>query len=328
MDMPRIYTSIDQLVGGTPLLRFGKLEQKLELKAELLGKLEYFNPTGSIKDRIAWNMIRKAGQEGRIRPGDTLLDFTSGNTGIASAAFANAGGYHYAVVLQPGVSEERKQILRAYGAELIPHTDVPGFDEMLCTTGLVHRTLQAMMRDYAAKRGWFYLDQGCNPDNPDAHYLTTAAEIDRDTDGRVDYIILMVGTGGTMAGISRYFREKHPDTRIIGVQPDARSRKRPDHPEINTIDGVIAFHNTGNLPFFWDEGEEPYDEVIDVVAEDAYRVGRLLVRSDGVFLGQSAAASVSAAVTVAARPEAKGKRIVTVLADNAFKYLSTNMYKD
>lgn len=328
--MSRIYDSITELVGHTPLVELHNYEQELGLKARLLGKLEYFNPTGSVKDRAALNMIREAEQNGRLHPGDTILDFTSGNTGIATAAFANARGYRYAVVIQPGVSAERTAILKAYGVTLLQSTDVPGFQEMLDNGGLSMKVLSEVMNAYADAQGYYYIDQGTNINNPLAHYYTTAPEIWEDTEGKVDIVVALVGTGGTLAGISRYMKERNPRIQIIGAQPAKASRRSPENPNPNTIDGVLAFDGVASwkIPVFFDEHHLPYDECLDIVAEDAYETGRRLVRTDGIFLGQSASAAVKAATIVAQRPENESKNIVIMLADNAFKYLSTNMYKD
>lgn len=189
--------------------------------------------------------------------------------------------------------------------------------------------LAVVMNQFAEENGYYYIDQGTNFANPDAHYETTGPEIWEDTDGKVDYVIALVGTGGTLAGLSRYFKEKNKDIQIIGVQPAPQSRKSLDHPEANTIDGVLAFDGVSEnaVPVFFDKENLPYDECIDVIAEEAYETGRTLVKSDGVFLGQSAAAAVKAATDIAKRPEANGKNIAIILADNAFKYLSTNIYK-
>ena len=324
--MGKIYHSLDELIGNTPLLEFENYEKELGLKAHLLGKLEYFNPSGSVKDRIAKYMIDQAEKEGHLKPGGKILDFTSGNTGIATAAVANARGYHYVVVLQPGVSAERTQILKAYGAELVDADKVPGFMDML-REGLTMKKLSPIMEEFAEKIGAYYLNQGCNPYNVEAHYVHTAREIWEDTDGKVDYLVALVGTGGTLAGISKYLKERNPNVQIIAGQPHPKSRKHPDHPEVNTIDGVLAFHNAPTLPAFWTEDKLPYDRCLDIIAEDAYETGRTLVRTDGVFLGQSAAAAVYAATQIAKLPEAEGKNIVIMLADNAFKYLSTNIYR-
>lgn len=328
--MANIHSSITELVGHTPLVEFVNYEKELGLNAHLLGKLEYFNPSGSVKDRAALNMILEAEKSGKLKPGGTILDFTSGNTGIATAAFANSRGYKYVVVIQPRVSVERTLILKAYGVELLQAADVPGFMEMLQNGGLSMAKLTVIMNKYADEHGYFYIDQGTNPDNPEAHYRTTGPEIWEDTDGNVDYVVALVGTGGTLAGLSRYFREKNPGIKIIGAQPAVQSRKNVNHPEANTIDGVLAFNDVPaqSVPVFFNPEQAPYDECLDIVAEDAYETGRRLVKSDGVFLGQSAAAALKAATIIAERPEASGKNIAIIMADNAFKYLSTKMYAE
>lgn len=326
--MGKIYHSITELVGNTPLVEFVNYEKKLGLKAHILGKLEYFNPSGSVKDRAALTMIEKAEEAGEIKPGDTLFDFSSGNMGIATAAFANAKGYRYAVVLQPGVSAERTKILKAYGTIFLTPDDVPGFSELL-QKGLNFKDLTKVLKDYAASKGWYALDQGSNPNNPLAHYETTGPELWEATDGQIDYAVMLVGTGGTLAGVSKYLREKKPDVKIIAAQPAPVSRRTKENPNPNVIDGVLPFYQVDaeRVPTFFDPWETKYDECLDIVAEDAYATARELVASDGVFLGQSAAAAVNAATVIAKRPEAAGKNIVVMLADNAFKYLSTNTYQ-
>jgi cysteine synthase A len=223
---------------------------------------------------------------------------------------------------------ERTLILNAYGVELLQSGDVPGFDELL-EGGLSMSKLSVVMNKYANEHGYFYIDQGTNPDNPESHYLTTAPEIWEDTDGKVDYVVQLVGTGGTLAGISKYMKEKNPDIKIIAAQPAEASRRTPEHPNPNTIDGVLVFDGVEDekVPPFFDKENPPYDECLDIVAEDAYETGRQVVKTDGIFLGQSASAAIKAATIIAQRPEAEGKNIVIILADNAFKYLSTNMYK-
>lgn len=324
--MGKIYHSIDELVGHTPLVEFGGYKKELGLKANLYGKLEYFNPTGSLKDRAAIRMIEEAENRGELHPGDHIVDFTSGNTGIATAAFANSRGYKYSVVIQPGVSKERSLILKAHGIELLQAGDVPGFAEMM-KEGLTMQRLDEIMKAYSKERGYYYLNQGGNPDNPKAHYESTGPEIWEDTGGKVDYVVQLVGTGGTLAGLSKFFREKNPDIRIIAAQPAKASRRSKDNPNPNVIDGVLAFDGVPMLPSFWTRESIPYDECLDVLAEDAYSTGRTLVRTDGFFLGQSAAAALWTATQIAKRSEAEGKNIVMILADNAFKYLSTEMYK-
>ncbi|MDO4261834.1 MAG: PLP-dependent cysteine synthase family protein [Eubacteriales bacterium] len=326
--MGKIYDSITELVGKTPLVRLHRYEESEGVVGNLLGKFEYFNPSGSVKDRAALNMIQEAEYAGKLKPGMTIVDFTSGNTGIGTATFANAKGYRYVAVIQPGVSVERSQILKSLGAELLQVTDVPGFAEML-KTGLSLPRLEEVMGSFAESKGWFYISQCSNPANARAHILTTGPEIWEDTDGKVDYVVQLVGTGGTLAGLSAYLRTKNPDVKIIGAQPAVQSLKDAAYPDRNTIDGVLKFDGVSDdkVPMLFDQFHAVYGECIDVVAEDAYETGRKLVRTEGFFVGHSAGAALWTATQIAKRPEAAGKNIVAILADNAFKYLSTNMYK-
>lgn len=326
--MGRIYDSITELVGKTPLVRLHRYEEEEGVKGHILGKFEYFNPSGSVKDRAALNMILEAEYAGKLKPGMTIVDYTSGNTGIGTATFANAKGYHYVAVIQPGVSVERSQILKALGAELLQVSDVPGFVEML-QTGLSLERLGEIMNDFAKSKGWFYIDQCANPANSRAHIIGTGPEIWEDTDGKVDYVVQLVGTGGTLSGLSAYLRTKNPDVKIIGAQPAKQSLKDPAFPERNTIDGVLKFDGVPDdkVPTLFSQFNTYYDECFDVIAEDAYETGRKLVKKEGFFVGQSAGAALWVATQIAKRPEAAGKNIVVILADNAFKYLSTNMYK-
>ena len=327
--MGLIYNSITDLVGNTPLVRLHRYEKAEGLKARILAKFEYFNPTGSLKDRAALNIIMEAEYEGKIKLGMTLVDFTSGNTGIAEASFANALGYKFAAVIQPMVSQERSQILKALGAELLQVSDVPGFAEMLRETGLDVARLDVIMHDFAKSKGWFYLNQGGNPANVRAHTGGTGPEIWEDTGGQVDYAVQLVGTGGTLVGLSAFLRQKNPNVKIIGAQPADVSLKNPKFPERNTIDGVLQFHHVKKeqVPPFFENLHAHYEECIDVVAEDAYETGRRLVLQEGFFVGHSSGAALWVATQIARRPEAEGRNIVVIMADNAFKYLSTNMYK-
>ncbi len=326
--MGKIYHSITELVGKTPLVRLHRYEEAEGVQGHILGKFEYFNPSGSVKDRAALNMIQEAEYEGKLKPGMTIVDYTSGNTGIGTATFANARGYHYVAVIQPGVSVERSQILKALGAELLQVSDVPGFMEML-KTGLSVERLGEVMRGFAESKGWFYIDQCANPANSRAHILGTGPEIWEDTEGKVDYVVQLVGTGGTLSGLSAYLRTKNPDVKIIGAQPAGQSLKDPAFPERNTIDGVLKFDGVpeDKVLSLFKQFNTFYDECFDVIAEDAYETGRKLVSQEGFFVGQSAGAALWVATQIAKRPEAAGKNIVVILADNAFKYLSTNMYK-
>lgn len=326
--MGKIYDSITELVGKTPLVRLHRYEELEGVEANILGKFEYFNPSGSVKDRAALNMILQAEKDGILKPGMTIVDYTSGNTGIGTASFANAKGYKYVAIIQPGVSVERSQILKALGAELLQVADVPGFIDII-KTGLSQEGLSKFMHEFAASKGWFYIDQCGNPANPAAHEKTTGPEIWEDTDGHVDYVVQLVGTGGTLAGLEKYLRAKNPDIKIIGVQPAKQSLKDPAFPDRNTIDGVLAFDGVPDdkIPSLFKQYHTSYDECIEVIAEDAYETGRKLVAAEGFFVGHSAGGALWAATQIARRPEAKGKNIVVILADNAYKYLSTNMYK-
>ncbi|MBR1537029.1 MAG: PLP-dependent cysteine synthase family protein [Treponema sp.] len=326
--MAKIYDSITELVGDTPLVRLHRYEKSEGLEANILGKFEYFNPSGSVKDRAALNIIEEAEKRGDIHPGMTLVDYTSGNTGIGEATFANAKGYKFVAVIQPQVSVERSQILKALGAELLQVTDVPGFPELL-KNGLTMTGLEKVFTDFAASNGWYYLNQCADINNSLAHVKSTGPEIWEATGGKVDYVVQLVGTGGTLSGLAKFFREKNPDVKIIGAQPAEQSKKNPAFPDRNTIDGVLNFDGVpeANYPPLFTSFDTKYDECFDVVAEDAYETGRKLVKQEGFFVGQSAGAALWTASQIAKRPEAKGKNIIVILADNAFKYLSTNMYR-
>lgn len=326
--MAKIYDSITELVGETPLVHLHRYEKQENVEANILAKFEYFNPSGSVKDRAALNIIEEAEKRGDIKPGMTLIDYTSGNTGIGEATFANAKGYKFVAVIQPQVSVERSQILKALGAELLQVTDIPGFAEML-KTGLSLEGLYKVMHDFAESNGWYYLNQCADPANSKAHIKGTGPEIWEATGGKVDYVVQLVGTGGTLSGLAKFFREKNPDVKIIGAQPADISLKNPNFPDRNTIDGVLKFDGVPDdkVPQLFKIFNTKYDECFNVVAEDAYETGRKLVKEEGFFVGQSAGAALWTATQIAKRPEAKGKNIVVILADNAFKYLSTNMYR-
>lgn len=327
--MGKIIKNIDELVGHTPLFEFTSYERKHDLKARILGKLEYFNPSGSVKDRAALNMIRYAERDGILHPGDTIVENTSGNTGIALAAFAASRGYKLTVFLEPGQSAERQQILRAYGADLKSMLDVPGVTEALANQTFTTQFYQDAIQAYcdAQKTNHFFINQLANPGNPDVHYQTTGPEIWEDAEGKVDILVAMSGTAGTLLGLSRYFREKNPNIYIVAVQADPVSRPGGSE-DPQTIDGTAPFGDPGfpdgaKAPFI---NDVHYDEYIDVNGAQAYALGREITQTEGVFLGQSAAAALWAAVQVAKRPENAGKNIVAILADNGMKYLSTNMY--
>lgn len=326
--MSNIKKSIVELVGHTPLVELVNYEKENNLDATLLVKLEYFNPTGSIKDRAAVNMIIEAEKEGKIKPGYTIVENTSGNTGIGLAAFAAARGYKLEVFLEPGQSIERQAILKAYGVTLNFYTDLPVVAEALRTGTLTADLLLNEIQKYAdSKPNHYFINQVRNSNNPAVHYQTIGPEIWEDTDGNVDILVALAGTAGTISGTGKYLREKNPDLKIYAVQPAVASRPSAENPSPNTIDGVVPFEgipDDAKPPFIFDI---KYDECIDVLAEDAYATGRQLTLTDGIFLGQSAAAALHAATLVAKRPENFGKNIVIIMADDGLKYLSTNMYK-
>lgn len=286
--MAKLYDSITELVGETPLVRLHRFEEVQGAVGNILGKFEYFNPSGSVKDRAALNIIEEAEKRGDIKPGDTLLDYTSGNTGIGEATFANAKGYKLVIVIQPGVSKERSQILKALGATLLQVTDVPGFPELLIN-GLSMEGLDRVFKAFAKQNGWYYLNQCADINNSLAHVKGTGPEIWEATGGKVDYVVQLVGTGGTLSGLAKYFREKNPDVKIIGAQPAEQSKKNPNFPDRNTIDGVLNFNGVPeqNYPPLFTAFDTKWDECFDVVAEDAYETGRKLVSTEGFFVGQS-----------------------------------------
>lgn len=328
--MGKIYKSITELVGHTPLVELTNYEKANGLQATLLGKLEYLNPSGSIKDRAALNMIEEAEKSGDLKPGQTIVDNTSGNTGFALAAFGHAKGHEFVTFLEPGVSKEREDLFRAYGVEQYWFPDISERVKNMLQTGALDITkLEEDVQTYADENGYYYTDQCSNVNNAEAHYKTTGPELWEDTDGKVDVVVMMGGTGGTISGLSKYFKEKDEKIQIIAVQPDVHSRLDANNTTGNTIDGVFPLVNGEGsfiIPLIR-KYDAKVDEVIDVAAEDAYATGRQLVRTDGIFLGQSAAAALHAATIVAKRPENAGKNIVIIMADDGTKYLSTNMYQ-
>lgn len=325
--MAKIYTSITELVGHTPLVELRNYNKNNELKATIIGKLEYFNPTGSVKDRAALNMIEKAEAEGKLKPGGTIVESTSGNTGISLAAFAAARGYHLHIFMEPGCTPERVQILKAYGTTVQYYEDIPGFREIIANYGFDKQRIIGAMKKFADDNGYYYTSQLTNDANWEAHIKSTGPEIVEDTDGEVDYAVMLAGTAGTLTGVGKYLQEHISGVKIIGVQPNPESLYKPGE-ERDTIDGVVHFDNNGQVghPFIL-KNHFHYDEVIDVDGKEVYATAREVAESDGLFLGASAAAAVLAAKQIALRPENEGKRIVVILPDDGNKYLSTRMYK-
>ena len=310
--MANIYTSADQLIGRTPLLELTNIEKEQGLNAKVLAKLEYFNPAGSVKDRIAKAMIDDAEASGALTPDSVIIEPTSGNTGIGLASVASARGYRIIIVMPETMSIERRQLMKAYGAELVLTEGSKGMKGAI-----------AKAEELAAETpGGFIPGQFVNPANPKAHYETTGPEIWEDTDGKVDYFIAGVGTGGTLTGVGKYLKENNPDAKIIAVEPSDSPVLSQNRAGSHKIQGIGA----GFVPDTLDT--DVYDEVIAVEADDAFATGKLIGRSEGVLVGISAGAAAWAALEVAKRPEAEGKNIVVLLPDTGDRYLSTPLFSE
>ena len=310
--MAKIYTSAAGLIGRTPLLELTNLEKKYGLKARILAKLEYLNPAGSVKDRIALAMIEDAEKKGLLTPRSVIIEPTSGNTGIGLASVAAARGYRIIIVMPDSMSMERRQLMKAYGAELVL---TPGAQGM---KGAI-----AKADELAAEIPHSFIPgQFVNPANPEAHYTTTGPEIWEDTDGTVNAFVAGVGTGGTITGIGRYLREKNPAVRIVAVEPKTSAVLSTGVAGKHGIQGIGA----GFVPAVLDTGV--YDEIIPVADEDAFATGRLVGKNEGVLVGISSGAAVWAALQLAQRPEMAGKTIVVLLPDTGDRYLSGPMFAE
>ena len=310
--MAKIYTSAAGLIGRTPLLELTNLEKKYGLKARILAKLEYLNPAGSVKDRIALAMIEDAEKKGLLTPQSVIIEPTSGNTGIGLASVAAARGYRIIIVMPDSMSVERRQLMKAYGAELVL---TPGAQGM---KGAI-----AKADELAAEIPHSFIPgQFVNPANPEAHYTTTGPEIWEDTDGTVDAFVAGVGTGGTITGIGRYLREKNPAVRIVAIEPKTSAVLSTGVAGKHGIQGIGA----GFVPAVLDTGV--YDEIIPVADEDAFATGRLVGKNEGVLVGISSGAAVWAALQLAQRPEMAGKTIVVLLPDTGDRYLSGPMFAE
>ena len=328
--MGKIYRSITELVGKTPLLELANYEKKHDLSAKLLVKLEYFNPNQSIKDRTALNMIEEAEKKGLIKPGDTLVETTSGNTGIGLAAIAATKGYKFRVYIQDQVSAERFQVIKAFGAEVIKLSEEPVIVETMEKTGGDFIAAVAALRDQvlAKEESIFFVDQLSNPANPAVHESTTGPEIWEDTNGNVDILVASVGTGGTVSGTGKYLKSKNPDLYVVALQPGKNSLPSPENPAPEEIMGVHPFAGVPRemVPEIMDM--DIYDERYDVETPDAYRVTREVAKTDGILVGTSSGAAIFAATEIAKRPENAGKNIVVILPDTGLRYLSTNLFNE
>ncbi len=310
--MGNIYTSADQLIGKTPLLELTHVEKEQRLEARILAKLEYFNPGGSVKDRVALAMIEDAERRGVLKPGSVIIEPTSGNTGIGLASVAAARGYRIIIVMPETMSVERRQLMKAYGAELVLTDGAQGMKGAIAKAD----ELAAQIPDS------FVAGQFVNPANPAVHRATTGPEIWEDTDGNVDIFVAGVGTGGTITGVGEYLKEKCPKVRVVAVEPATSPVLSAGHAGAHKIQGIGA----GFVPEVLNTGI--YDEVIPVSDEDAFATGRLIGRKEGVLVGISSGAAVWAAIELAKRPENKGKTIVVLLPDTGDRYLSTPLFAD
>ena len=308
----KIFTSADQLIGNTPLLELSGLEKRLGLGAKIIAKLEYLNPAGSVKDRIAKAMIDDAEEKGLLKEGSVIIEPTSGNTGIGLASVAAARGYRIIIVMPDTMSAERRQIMKAYGAELVLTDGKKGMK------GAIEKAdeLAASIPDS------FIPGQFVNPANPQAHFCTTGPEIFEDTDGKIDYFVAGVGTGGTVTGVGTYLKSRLPDVKIVAVEPESSAVLSTGKAGAHKIQGIGA----GFVPKVLDTSV--YDEIITVSDADAFAVGKLIGRCEGVLVGISSGAAVHAAVTIARRPENAGKNIVVLLPDTGDRYLSTALFAD
>ena len=310
--MANIYTSADQLIGKTPLLELTHIEKALGLKAKVLAKLEYLNPAGSVKDRVAKAMIDDAEEKGLLKPGSVIIEPTSGNTGIGLAAVAAARGYRIIIVMPDTMSVERRQLMKAYGAELVLSEGAKGMKGAIAKADELAASIP----------GSFIPGQFVNPANPKAHFETTGPEIYADTDGEVDIFVAGVGTGGTITGVGEYLKSKKPEIKVVAVEPATSPVLSKGTAGAHKIQGIGA----GFVPDVLDT--KIYDEIIPVANEDAFAVGKQIGKAGGVLVGISSGAAAWAAIELAKRPENEGKTIVVLLPDTGDRYLSTPLFAD
>lgn len=310
--MANIYTSADQLIGKTPLLELTNIEKKYGLKAKILAKLEYFNPAGSVKDRIAKAMIDAAEKSGQLKPDSVIIEPTSGNTGIGLASVAAARGYRIIIVMPETMSVERRQLMKAYGAELVLTEGAKGMKGAIAKADELAKEIP----------GAFVTGQFVNPANPKAHFETTGPEIWEDTDGKVDYFVAGVGTGGTITGTGQFLKSKNPDVKVVAVEPATSAVLSTGAAGAHKIQGIGA----GFVPDVLDT--KIYDEIIPVSNEDAFATGKEVGKNEGVLVGISSGAATWVAIELAKRPENEGKTIVVLLPDTGDRYLSTPLFAD
>ena len=310
--MSHIYSSMEELIGGTPLLELKKIEKEFNLKARILAKLEYFNPAGSVKDRIAKEMILDAEEKGILKSGSTIIEPTSGNTGIGLAAVGTARGYKVILVMPETMSVERRMMMKAYGAEIVLSEGSKGMKGAIAKAEELHQSIP----------GSIIPGQFDNSANPRAHYKTTGPEIWEDTDGEVDIFIAGVGTGGTVSGVGKYLKEKKPSVEVIAVEPKGSPVLSEGHPGPHKIQGIGA----GFVPKTLDTSI--YDKVVTAVEEDAYKAARDMGKREGILVGISSGAALSVAIEEAKKIENEGKTIVVLLPDTGDRYFSTPLFKE
>ncbi len=327
--MGKINQSITELVGRTPLLQLNGYEKKHDINANIIAKLEYFNPNQSVKDRIALAMIEDAEAKGLLKPGDTIVETTSGNTGIGLAAIAASKGYPFRVYIQDQVSEERFKVIRAFGGVPIKLTEEPTIAKTLKeTNGDFVAAIKSLKEEVLSKEeNVFFVDQCSNPANPAVHKRTTGPEIWEDTEGKVDILVAAAGTGGTISGTGAFLKEKNPNIKIVGVQPGPNSLPSDDKPQPeHEITGVHPFVGVPDnlIPSTLDRNI--YDEYVAVEALDAYNAVREVAKTDGILVGESSGAALFAARQIASKEENKGKNIVVIFPDTGLRYLSTGLF--
>jgi cysteine synthase A len=327
--MSNINQSITELVGKTPLLQLNGYARKHSLNADIIGKLEFFNPNQSVKDRIALSMIEDGEKRGVLKEGYTIVETTSGNTGIGLAAIAAAKGYDFKVYIQDQVSEERFKVIKAFGGKTIKLSEDPVLNRVLtATNGDFVAAIQAYRNEVLInEKNVYFVDQTANPANPDAHKRTTGPEIWEDTDGQVDIFVACVGTGGTVSGVGAYLKEKNPNVKIVAVQPGKNSLPSDENPAPEEITGVHPFEGVPaeRVPKTMDLNI--YDEKIEVETPEAYAAAREVAKTDGILIGTSSGAALHAATLLANREENKGKKIVVMFPDTGLRYLSTNLFE-